>query len=236
MNQNPLVLLVDDSPLFLNLYRSYLKSTPVQLAERRSSGEALSFCTETRPALVLVNYNLPDATGAACCQSIRALPAKQPIPVIVLCDPKRPQEQEASRQAGCSDILLKPLTRVDFLDVGARHLFGIREVRRPCLVAVHCGRSGSTFIGRGLDLSSGGIFLESGEEIPLGEPLELQIQVGRPGSDAPWINCRGEIAWCNRRGQLTKPSHPVGFGVRFTWMSVEDSGTLADFLDHLLRK
>lgn len=236
MTSGPLVLLVDDSPLFLNLYRSYLKSTPVQLVERSSAAEALAFCRQSRPALVLVNYRLPDTTGAECCQSIRALPAMQPIPVVVLCDPKCPEEQAASRQAGCSDILHKPLNRVEFLDVGARHLFGIREVRRPCLVAVHCGRRGTTFISRGLDLSSGGIFLESAEELADGESLELQIQLGRPGSDASWMNCKGEIAWRNRRGQLTKPSHPVGFGVRFTWMTVEDSGALHDFLENLLRK
>ncbi len=236
MNQAPLVLLIDDSPLFLNLYRSYLKTTPVRLAETRSCSEALSFCAGERPALVLVNFNLPDATGAVCCRRIRALAGMKQVPVIVLCDPKGPQEESDSRQAGCSDVLFKPLTRMEFLTVGARHLFGIREVRRPCVVSVRCGRKETVFVGRGLDVSSGGIFLESGETVPIGEPLEMEIQLGRPGSAASWISCRGEVAWLNCRGQLVKESHPVGFGVRFTWMRVEDSGALADFLETLERK
>jgi CheY-like chemotaxis protein len=236
MNQDPLVLLVDDSPLFLNLYRSYLKSTPVRLAETRSCSEALSFCAGERPALVLVNFNLPDATGADCCRQIRTVPGMKPMPVIVVCDPKQPQEESASRQAECSDVLFKPLRRMEFLSVGARHLFGIREVRRPCLVSVRCGRRGTAFVGRGLDMSGGGIFIESDEAVPLGEPLEMEIQLGRPGSAASWMGCRGEVAWLNRRGQLVKESHPVGFGVRFTWMKVEDSGALADFLETLDHK
>jgi CheY-like chemotaxis protein/Tfp pilus assembly protein PilZ len=236
MNPLPLVLLVDDSPLFLNLYRNYLKTTPVRLEETRSSGAALAFCQRERPALVLVNFDLPDSSGGEFCLRLRALPGLRAIPVLALCDPKRPQEQEACRQAGCTDVLLKPLNRVHFLQVGARHLFGIREVRRPCLVAVRCRGGGGSFQGRGLDISSGGLFVESTAQLRITDPLDLQIQFGRPDSQAPWIDCRGEVAWLNQRDRLTKPSHPAGFGVRFTRMSVEDSGRLADFLETLVNR
>lgn len=235
MSEGSQILLVDDSPIFLNIYKSFLRTTPARLHEARTAAAALELATQVKPQLIYMALDLPDGSGIACCRALRAGSATRSTPVILICDRDSPAQREECAAAGGSAVLVRPLDRVTFLDTGARFLFGIREVRRPCLVTVHCLNPSRTFSARGLDLCSGGIFLECAEQLPLNEPLRLEVQLCRPGGNAPWITCSGEVAWINGRGHIFKPSHPIGFGIRFTDMSIADSGLLADFLETLLR-
>lgn len=228
-----LILLVDESPVFLTVYKQFLKTVPASLLAARRADEALELCRQHKPNLIYMSFDLPDMNGAECCRQIKGDPHLRTTPVVLICDGQRPEQQQSGRQAGCDGLLNKPVERHRFLSIGKDFLAGIREVRRSCLVTVRCLRQGRNFNARGLDICSGGIFVETSEVLEEGEFLQLDIQLCRPSATGSWIKCTGAVAWRNERERPCKPSHPVGFGVRFTAMSVEDSGALSDFLEKL---
>jgi len=229
----PSILLVDESPVFLTIYKQFLKTVPASLLAARKGGEALDLCRQHKPNLVYMSYDLADMDGAECCRQIKQDPALRGTPVVLICDGQRPEQQKNGRLAGCDGLLSKPVERHRFLSIGKGFLTGIREVRRSCLIMVRCLRADRVFTARGLDICSGGVFVETAEALAEGEELQLEIQLSRPAQQGPWIICRGAVAWRNERERPTKASHPVGFGVRFTEMSVADSGALSDFLEKL---
>lgn len=230
MSASSSILLVDESKIFLTIERQFLRTALATLHEARSTTEALAICREKRPHLVYVSYELPGQNGAELCRLLKQDPQLRRIPVVVICEESRPDQVAICQQAGCDGVLIKPLDRMRFLEVGRSFLVGIRELRRSCLMTVrYQGKSGNS-TARGLDISSGGLFIDNGEHPPIGEMVQLQIQLCRPGGDGPWIEATGAVAWINERGNPTKPSHPQGFGVRFTDMTVQASGALSDYL------
>jgi len=229
----PTILISDDSLFFLNIYKNFLRHASVTILEARTAEAATTLCQRERPDLIYMSYELPDQSGAECCKVLKENPALSSIPVILICAQDTPLQLELSRRSGCEAILIKPLERARFVDVGRSLITGLREIRRPCLVTAHCVNRENSFIARGLDISNGGIFLESNEELDLNETLLLQIQLSRPGENGSWIECAGEVAWRNRKGEILKPSHPLGFGVRFSGLKPGENERLNAYLQQL---
>ena len=226
----PTILLVDESKVFLTIERQFLRTSRAEVLEARNAADALTLCRQQRPSLAYISYDLPDRCGAELCRELKGDPNLSRMPVVMVCDDKCPTQVESSRASGSDGVLLKPLDRLRFLEVGRSFLVGIREVRRTCLLTVGCEGTGKVFVTRGHDISSGGIFLAAGELLPQGSKVHLDIILARPGQNGARIGCEGIVAWHNLRDNPMKPSHPMGFGVSFTAMSVADSGLLSDFL------
>lgn len=231
----PTILIADQSPFFLNVYKSFLRQTGAVILEARNAEGAQEVIRQKKPDLVYMAYDLPDQTGADCCKSIKGSPALSSIPIILICDDETSPQLKESRAAGCDGVLIKPLLRTSFVDVGKILITGIREIRRPCRVIAHCMNNGADFTAQGLDISRGGIFLESVKSIDLNEKLQLRIQLCRPGEDGEWLECVGEVAWRNQKEKILKTSHPVGFGVRFLKISFTETERLHDYLKKLDR-
>jgi len=124
----PLVLYVEDDRIHLILMEEVFRLLPDwELRMAETGAEALAALAEERPALVLVDMNLPDMTGlelrarvaadaglAASLQGVRwvALSADDPGSVV-----------RAARAAGFDDYWLKPID-VPQLQAGLKRLIG----------------------------------------------------------------------------------------------------------------
>lgn len=229
----PTILIVDESPFFLNVYKSFLRQSGAMILEAHNADGAKEVIRQKKPDLVYMAYDLPDQTGADCCKFIKNSPALSSIPIILICDDETSPQLKESRAARCDGVLVKPLVRTSFVDVGKILITGIREIRRPCRVIAHCINRETSFTAQGLDISRGGIFLESIEVIEPNEELQLRIQLCRPGDDGEWLECVGEAVWHNQKEKMLKPSHPVGFGVRFLKISFTETERLHRYLKKL---
>jgi len=89
-----------------------------------------------------------------------------------------------------------------------------REPRQDCLFEVKCTINGEVLDGIGLDISRGGIFIDSKEEFEVGTELTYEFKL-RDGDPQP-IRGKGIITWRNERPDPIKPNYPNGFGVQFT--------------------
>jgi hypothetical protein len=72
---------------------------------------------------------------------------------------------------------------------------------------------GKDVTGKCLDISGGGLFLESPADIPVGTMLTLDFALPS-GVNLP-STCEGEVMWHNRKPNMFKPHYPVGMGIRF---------------------
>ena len=209
------ILLVDDSPFFLNLERQFLRNTPATLLEAEDAGQALALVREYRPSLVFMDIDMPGGDGIACCRQLRADPALQAIPVILIGDRAIPGQQTEAQAAGCSGFLTKPLDRRQFLEVGHRLLVSIdrREPRRDCSIPVSFKWQGLERHGLCLDISSGGMFLNVEPQAPRGTLLPLRLRL--PDAGRTIVELTGKVAWVNTAAEPIKPECPAGYGLEF---------------------
>lgn len=223
------VLLADESRFFLTIEKQFLRNIPVTLLESQSASQTLSFCRTERPHLIYLAQEISGMPGTQCCLQIKADPTLRHIPVIMICEPG---EEQNCHLAGCDAVLLKPLDRHRFLEVGRSFLDGIRERRRPCLISASVESEVMNFSARGLDISSGGIFLDTSSQPPVGTAVRLKIHLARPHEAGPHIDCHGVIAWHNAKENPLKPNHPVGIGIKFQPLPTPTAAILNGFLRH----
>ena len=98
-----------------------------------------------------------------------------------------------------------------------------REPRKICLFEVKCNIDDNTFTGIGLDISSGGLFVDSKEQFGIGKIVEMEFRLFEDVENS--LRCRGAITWYNQRPDPIKPDYPNGFGVRF--LEIEDATVAA---------
>ncbi|MDZ4185925.1 MAG: PilZ domain-containing protein [Desulfuromonadales bacterium] len=221
------ILLVDESRFFLTIEKQFLRNIPVTLLEAQSAAQALAFCRDEKPQLIYLAQEITGMPGSQCCLQIKADPALRQIPIIMICEPG---EENLCHLAGCNAVLLKPLDRHRFLEVGRSFLAGIRERRRSCIVSTTVKSEIINFAARGLDISGGGIFLDTTANPPIGTAVQLDIHLARPHETGPHIHCSGVVAWHNTRENPQKPNHPVGLGIKFHALSTQTAAVLNGFL------
>jgi Tfp pilus assembly protein PilZ len=91
--------------------------------------------------------------------------------------------------------------------------------RRPCLINADCRIKGNSFRSYILDISIGGVFIETGERVPVGETILLNFTV--PTFSHP-VALPGKIAW----------SGPQGFGVKFEVVPPPEGRAINDYINN----
>ena len=124
----PLVLYVEDDRIHLILMEEVFRLLPDwELCTAETGAEALQTLAERRPALVLVDMNLPDMTGLELRQRVAAdadlAVALSDTRWVALSADNPGSVVRAAREAGFDDYWLKPID-VPVLQAGLRKLLG----------------------------------------------------------------------------------------------------------------
>ena len=99
--------------------------------ESFSSGvQALAQAGQQAPDLLLLDGQLQDVDSLAMVKHWQALAAATHCPVIFLADSAQPQQLVQALQAGCADVVHKPVRPQELLARSAMHLAGARERRQ----------------------------------------------------------------------------------------------------------
>ena len=101
------VVIVDDHPPFLAAVAATLAMVPsVQVVGRAAGGrEALALAAQLQPDLVLVDFSMPDMTGAAVAKSLKAGAAAPKV--VVMSFHNEPEYRDLALQAGADAFLPK---------------------------------------------------------------------------------------------------------------------------------
>lgn len=228
------VLLVDEVDLSIELHKSFLRTAQLNLLTATDGNAALSLVRAAPPDLIFLGLNLEGIDGAECCRRIKQDPALAHIPVIMLALSPSQDVVKELIQAGSNDILYKPISRRHLYET-TRNFLGAHlwtEPRRQVQAEVALVMpDGERCISKIFDFSSGGLFLETRRQIPVG--TQLQLELPSPGAVEGPFRCSATVAWHNAPGAPCKPSYPVGLGVEFSQLSAAERQRLETVLVQL---
>jgi len=211
----PKVLLVDDVHLFLEIEKGFLEGSPVEIITAHDGEEALETIRRERPALVIMDINMPRMDGIACCAAIKADPELASTPVIMLTNSGRNEDLQQSWRAGCDDFIVKPVSDRVFLEKTRRFLEVIerRKKRVPIQVPASLQINGQTFSGTSEDLSYNGMYVASTCDTLQDEILTVSFRIFEDSPSA--VIARGRVAWLNPEPASKKAAYKPGFGIEF---------------------
>ncbi|HET9481445.1 MAG TPA: response regulator, partial [Candidatus Polarisedimenticolia bacterium] len=186
------ILLADDVKLTLASEKSYLEARNLRVFATTSPHEALDLASVVQPDLVVLDYEMPDRTGAEVCHDLKSNPQTAHIPVLILSIRDDEQILDAVNRSGASGFIRKADGREALLE-GVASILGIprrRHVRVPCRFTVGIAAGGREFSGQVENISESGMFLTTTRHFSTGMALRLSFAL--PHVDQP-IHMLGEI-------------------------------------------
>jgi uncharacterized protein (TIGR02266 family) len=230
MDDRKKVLLADDVELFLELEKTFLKRADIDLLVARNGRQALELVRAYRPQLVFLDLYMPEMDGDECCRQIKGDTDLAGVAVVMVTAAGKPEERARCLAAGCDEFVYKPINRAEFLQAANRYLQveTRRETRFATRVEILYGPEPQRQLtGFTLNLSTGGIYVETGQALAVDERITLVFSL--PGQERA-IHCQARVAWVNVAQQPSKPSLPPGFGVQFVDMSLDDLHAIREYL------
>src|SRR5215471_15080883 len=97
---NELILIVEDNPKNLKLVRDTLQVKGYHTIETETGEEGVQLARERRPALVLMDIQLPGMSGLEALSELRADPTTRAIPVIAVTASVMAQDRQKVMAAG----------------------------------------------------------------------------------------------------------------------------------------
>jgi DNA-binding response OmpR family regulator len=138
------ILVVEDETDIANLVKHTLERGGEMAVETVSSGDAaLEAIAEQAPHLVILDLNLPVVSGFEVCRILRARPATQSLPIIMLTARTAELDRVSGLDLGADDYVTKPFS---LRELAAR----VRAVLRRRQAAVPAATSVSVYRGKHL--------------------------------------------------------------------------------------
>jgi CheY-like chemotaxis protein len=106
---SPVVLLAEDNEANIVMISDYLGTHGYQVVVARSGTEAITRAREARPAIVLMDIQMPGMDGLEATRRIRTIEDLARVPIIALTALAMPGDRERCLAAGANDYLSKPV-------------------------------------------------------------------------------------------------------------------------------
>jgi CheY-like chemotaxis protein len=126
-----LILIVEDNEKNRKLMRELLLVTGYQILESETAEEGIRMAQESRPALILMDLQLPAMDGIAALKALRADPRTQGIPVIAVTASAMTHHRPQIMAAGFDGYQTKPLNVKEFLQAVREVLDHPRATEEP---------------------------------------------------------------------------------------------------------
>jgi CheY-like chemotaxis protein len=105
----PLILLVEDNELNRDMLSRRLRRRGYEVTIAPDGQSALREAASLKPALILMDMNLPVMDGWEATRRLKADPALRDIPVIALTAHAMQGDRQQALDAGCDDYDSKPV-------------------------------------------------------------------------------------------------------------------------------
>jgi CheY-like chemotaxis protein len=106
MAEKPVILVVDDDGPILVLMRNLLKEFGFQAVTAASGQEAIDVARQQRPALVLLDKNMPGMAGGEVIRTLRSEPGLNQLPILILSGERLTRDELA--RLGADGAVQKP--------------------------------------------------------------------------------------------------------------------------------
>ena len=105
----PTLLIAEDQEPNIDILSQYFQLKGYQTLVARNGLEAIEQARAERPAMILMDIQMPEMDGITAIQHIRADPDVHEIPIIALTALAMPGDRERCLEAGADEYLSKPV-------------------------------------------------------------------------------------------------------------------------------
>lgn len=102
------ILVVDDQPVNIQIIHQMLNAE-YQIFMATSGAQAITFCKNNPPDLILLDVLMPDLDGFATCRLLKQQPELADIPVIFVTGMQSQEDETLCWEAGGADFVIKPV-------------------------------------------------------------------------------------------------------------------------------
>ena len=232
MEKNKKILLSDDMELFLELERNFLQRDDLDLLIAKDGRKALEMIKQHAPQIAFLGMQMPGMSGEECCCAIKENPSLNGTTVAMIVASGQPDQVERCRDAGCDEILFKPINHDEFLAILRRSLdLEVRTGSRiKAQMRVYYGPAPQKMLSEfSVDLSTGGLYVKTDYPLSLDESLTLRFTLP---DHKGMVTCEARVAWVNSKKNPRKPNLPPGMGIQFVDLSLGDMKMVRRFLEH----
>lgn len=106
---NEPILVVDDNPDNVKLLVFLLRKHGYQVETAASAEEALVVLSRVRPALILLDIQLPGMDGLELTRRLKGDPATSGIVILIVTAHAMKSDEERALSAGCDGYIAKPI-------------------------------------------------------------------------------------------------------------------------------
>jgi signal transduction histidine kinase/DNA-binding NarL/FixJ family response regulator len=117
------ILIVDDNPANRSVLRNVLAPLGFVVEEAGNGQEAIEHATSLSPDLILMDMRMPVMDGFAATRQIRQMPAPlKNVCILAVSAHVFESEKQQMLQAGCHDVLVKPINYADLFALLKQYL------------------------------------------------------------------------------------------------------------------
>lgn len=116
------ILVVDDSITMLQMIGFTLEKAGHEVLTAENGVKALGVCESATPDLIITDMNMPAMNGLELIKALRAIPATEKKPILVLTTETDPALKAQGRAAGATGWIVKPFNPQALIDVLPRVL------------------------------------------------------------------------------------------------------------------
>ena len=125
--RKPVILIADDDWLNRDVLETYLKRMGAEVVAVGDGFAALETATANPPDLILTDLHMPRMDGIEACKLLKAHPATQFVPVVMVTAQEGDEEKLRAIEAGADDFIPKPYSAV-MLMTRVRALLKIKQL------------------------------------------------------------------------------------------------------------
>ena len=218
-------LVLSETEHFFQLGSTFLEREDVEIMTARGHEEALQRFKTERPDIVILDAELECQESDTLCQALKSDDWLRAIPVLILLKPNADSD-EVTRwmEMGCADYVKKPLQDNHVLDKAATLLdLPVRRYLRAAVeLEVRGEQKNYVFTGKTLDISVGGLLLETNSPMKIGETLTMRFFL--PISES-------EIEIQARVQREVTSEDRYQYGLSFIDLPEQAKSVLADFVE-----
>lgn len=116
------VLIVDDENNVRRLVAATLSGGDYQVLQARDGIEAMALIRRERPAVVLLDIQMPGLDGVEVCKQVKSDPALKETMVVMLTAQAQMEARRRATAAGADTFLTKPFSPLQVLEIVERRV------------------------------------------------------------------------------------------------------------------
>ncbi|MCK5145948.1 diguanylate cyclase [bacterium] len=123
------LLVVDDDANSRLLLKTYLSAEGYNVVSVTNGEDAISYCKENTPDLVLLDVRLPGIDGFEVCRRLKSIKNSAFIPIVMATALRGNEQRVKGIDAGADDFITKPYNRVE-MNTRVRSLLRISKLHK----------------------------------------------------------------------------------------------------------